>query len=230
MELRVTEHRVRLGRAEFRVLRPAAPLARTLVVGREWSVEVLVGGADAAAVAALWLLAARSPRSLVHLPVRATTPPVGGLWPGDLPLDLVLSHRGLQFSPSGWKDVRAGLGRGRLRTAELPEVAALAPVDHDAYAHVPDRERLHERVHADTLFVTGDAPLFREVARLHLDVAANGGHHGTHEHLGVEHYCQEVHPNANVLGRGARRLHLVHTAHWTSTGRRGEGPPRGREV
>lgn len=79
------------------------------------------------AITGLWMLAARSRHTLVHVPMRGNTPP-------DLPstsvgvgeLDLVLSHFDLQFAPNQWKHVRSRLGhwgaphRFRVRRPVLP--------------------------------------------------------------------------------------------------------------
>ncbi|MFJ9041101.1 hypothetical protein ACIRF8_31595 [Streptomyces sp. NPDC102406] len=57
-------------------------------------------------IGALWTLAASSPRSLIHLPMRGNPVPSRELpEDGARQLDLVLLHHSLQFAPSRWKEV-----------------------------------------------------------------------------------------------------------------------------
>ncbi|MFB0630642.1 hypothetical protein [Streptomyces sp. AB3(2024)] len=57
--------------------------------------------------------------------------------------------------------------------------------------HAGDRDRFHRHIHAETLFLTGSAPLFRRGAALLRDVALSGpAHRRTPARHG--HYCREV--------------------------------------
>jgi hypothetical protein len=76
-------------------------------------------------IGTLWLLAARSPRSLVYLPMR-TAPAAPGIgWEDEQPLDLVLAPSAVQLRPSRWKRLRERLNAGNapreFRTASVPE-------------------------------------------------------------------------------------------------------------
>ena len=96
----------RLGADEFRVIRPAQPLSHAVLIDHDRHLDVYLDQDAARRIAGLWMLAARSPRSLIHLPMRANRPPVREV-PDDVgfQLDLVLLHHSLQFAPSSWKQV-----------------------------------------------------------------------------------------------------------------------------
>nr|MDQ3577604.1 hypothetical protein [Actinomycetota bacterium] len=66
MRLPVTIHRARLGSEEFRVIRPATPLIRAVLVDQDRWLNMCVDHDAAQRIGALWMLAARSARSLVH--------------------------------------------------------------------------------------------------------------------------------------------------------------------
>lgn len=159
-------HRVRLGADEYRVLRPDRP-ARGGYLHDRWSADMYVDREASQQLVAAWGLAARSPRSLVYVPMRGNPVPPGlpedPAHPAAAPLDLVLVHHRLQFPPSRWKAVRARLGAGQPHTAKLPETdfddeaAQLHPL------HGTDAFRDHllfDRA-ADTLFVIGSTAAFR---------------------------------------------------------------------
>ncbi|MEU8763843.1 hypothetical protein [Streptomyces sp. NPDC048659] len=212
MKLPVVVHQARLGTAEFRVIRPARPLRHALLTDQDRYLDLRVDEAAARTVAGLWLLAARSPRSLVHLPLR-TARPEAQAPDAERGLDLVLLHHSLQFAPARWKRLRAGLGPGRPQTADLPEASRDAdtePVDYTARHHRENRDLFQEHLHAETLFMTGSAKLFRATARLFLDVAHEGPAHPAH--LADRHYCASLHSNAGVLGN-ARELHVEYQPH-----------------
>lgn len=220
MRLRVTVHRGRLGAEEFRVVRPAPAPARALLLDLDRHLGGYVDQEAARVLGALWLLAARSPRSLVHVPMRGNRLPPSGL-PEDIldlpdgePLDLVLAHHTLQFAPARWRELRGRLDRGAPQTADLPEAARAetTPVDHDARHHRENRDRFHQRVAAGTLFMTGSARLFRETARHFLDVARHGPGHAA-AYAGRGHYCAEFHPLDGTLGN-ARGIHVEYCDAW----------------
>jgi hypothetical protein len=84
-----------------------------VLVDHDRWLDMLVNETAAAGIGALWLLAARSSRSLIHLPLRANASPFYEPEPGiGARLDLVLLHHSLRFAPSRWKEVRGKLGRG----------------------------------------------------------------------------------------------------------------------
>ncbi len=99
MEERVRVHKVQLGGDEFRVIRPEPSSARLALRDDHHWLSMYVDRAGAQRLVALWALAARSARSLIHLPIRANRAPEGvdhvGGAVGDgepVTLDLVLLH------------------------------------------------------------------------------------------------------------------------------------------
>ncbi|WP_306367884.1 hypothetical protein [Nocardiopsis sp. CC223A] len=118
---------------------------------------VCVDRTGAERLVGLWALAARSPRSIVHLPVRSAPVPDASWGPAWDTLDLLLVHHSLRFPASAWKDLRAGLDTGRPHTAVLP--ADTLPEWEGGHA---DRSRYREyrdhlrcAVTARTLVLTG---------------------------------------------------------------------------
>ncbi|GAB1822853.1 hypothetical protein [Herbidospora sp. RD11066] len=146
--------KVRLGRDEYRVVRPARPVEGALLYRDGFGVQFDVGRRAATAFAMAWALAGRSPHSLVHLPLRTASPSEGVR-----PLDLVLLHHRLGFPISRWKEVRARLGAGARHSVTLPPRAFRRTLDlsrpYDAC-----RDHLRWGVAADTLFLTGSHAAF----------------------------------------------------------------------
>ncbi|GGT09520.1 MULTISPECIES: hypothetical protein [Streptomyces] len=215
MKLPVTVHEVRLGAREFRVVRPAGPLAHTALVDRDRYIDAHLDADAACSVAALWLLAARSPRSLVHLPLRADRSPVPEA-PGPFAgrLDLVLLHHSLQFAPSRWKQLRSRLGHGRPASVAVPGTGRgeASAADDGARHHRENRDLLHQHVHAETLFVTGSAKVFRDTAEHFLEVAREGpGHTPTHRRC--PHFCTRLYTDAGILANG-REIHIQYRDRW----------------
>ncbi|WP_226966841.1 hypothetical protein [Streptomyces phaeolivaceus] len=187
-------HRARLGGDEFRVIRPVPSPARLALRDDHHWLSMYVDRAGAEQLVALWALAARSARSLVHLPIRAEPAPEG-VMAGDgepVSLDLVLVHHSLRFPTASWKEVRARLDAGRLQTA--------ATADHD----FPDpgtsrhprrlyrsyRDHFAFAVAAHTLFVVGSPTAFREYGstlRGLVDEAPSFPHRYPH----AGHFCVE---------------------------------------
>lgn len=171
LRVKIAVQRVRLGGEEFRVIRPAAPLNNGALYETGDRYEMYVDRTDGRRIGTLWLLAARSPRSLVYLPMRATPTAPGTGWRDEKPLDLVLAHRSVQFRPSRWKQLRERISAGNapreLRTASVPESDVLPDQEIDYAAPSDQRswDLLRQRVHAETLFLTGNTKAFREAAR-----------------------------------------------------------------
>ncbi|MFD7259241.1 hypothetical protein [Streptomyces sp. NPDC059874] len=184
MHFPVTVHRTRLGPQEYTVIRPARPPERARLVDDDRFLNAYVDQGAARLMGGLWSLAASSPRTLIHVPLRH-----GGASPepGARRLDLVLLHHSLQFAPSRWKELRGRLGAGRRRSVTVS--TAQPEIDHAALHHAENRDLFHQHVHAETLFVTGSAKAFRETAGLFHDVAANGPGPGP---AGDRHYCAQL--------------------------------------
>ncbi|MCN9244399.1 hypothetical protein NGF19_27065 [Streptomyces sp. RY43-2] len=68
--MNVAVQRVRLAGTEYRVIRPARPLRNGALYKARGHYEMYVERTDGRRIGTLWLLAARSPRSLVYLPMR----------------------------------------------------------------------------------------------------------------------------------------------------------------
>ncbi|MEW1841936.1 hypothetical protein AB0392_28675 [Nonomuraea angiospora] len=188
LRLKVAVQRGRLGGTDFRVIRPARPLKNgALYKARHWY-EMYADRTDGRRIGTLMLLAARSPRSLIYLPMRTTptTPGVG--WDNEKPLDLVLTHRAVQFRPSRWKQLRERINAGNapreLRTASIPARDLLA--DHglktSARSDPKHSNLLHQAVYAETLFLTGGTTAFREAAQEIFAVSKDGPPHAVMEH------------------------------------------------
>ncbi|MCJ0872941.1 hypothetical protein [Streptomyces sp. AP-93] len=211
MKLPLSIHWARLGPSEFKVIRPARPPARAFLSAGAggWYTDAQVDQQAAQLVAALWSLAATSPRSLVHVPLRRTDPDTGQ--PG---LDLVLLHHSLQFAPSRWKELRARLGPGRPQTADLPGPTSCAPgVDPwPERRHRENRDRFHQHVNAGTLFMTGSAKLFADTAWLFADVAHQGSGY-VYAHPDHRHYCATLGHYDNTIGAGSG-IHIVYRDRW----------------
>ncbi|GLY83099.1 hypothetical protein [Actinoallomurus iriomotensis] len=222
---------VRLGGKRYRVIRPATPLSNAALHDHERDAySMYVDRMDGRRVGALWLLAARSPRSLVYLPMRAAPVPPGigdDLFP-ERPLDLVLAHHSLQFPPSRWKQIReritAGNAPRELRTAGVPDsdLPADDEVDYATLNRQDNRDVLHQRLHAETLFLTGSTAAFREPAR-HFFAVAEEGPPAAARALGKYLYIQGA-CNYHVCrlfywpyldSRGNREIHVEYCPRWT---------------
>ncbi|WP_441250754.1 hypothetical protein [Kitasatospora sp. McL0602] len=197
----VTVHTAQLRGVPHRVVRPAVPPAAVLL-DHDRYLDLQLDADAARQLALLWELAARSPRSLVHLPLRA---PTGGLTGGP-GLDLVLLHHSLQFAPARWRELRRRLGPGRPQRLTLPEPDG-TPADLPGRHHRGHRDVFHQHLAAETLFLTGSAPVFRATTHHFVDVARNGP-----GHPGPSHYCAQLYADSGVLAPGARELHLRYEA------------------
>ncbi|MFI1282404.1 hypothetical protein ACH4U5_16905 [Streptomyces sp. NPDC020858] len=207
MEFPVTVHRARLGPQEFKVVRPARPPEHAVLLDDGWFLNAYVDEAAARLMAGLWRLAATSPRSLIHLPLRrgaGTGAAAGTSEAGARPLDLVLLHHSLQFAPSRWKELRGRLGPGLRRSVTVP--ASDPETGHAALHHAENRDLFHQRLHAETLFVTGSAKVFRETAGAFREVADHGPRHARDGSPGG-HYCARLGSGDD----GARDIHIEYS-------------------
>ncbi|MFG3253686.1 hypothetical protein [Streptomyces sp. NPDC048172] len=192
MEQRVTVHRARLGADEYRVVRPYRPAPRLAVRAGPDFVSVYADREGAAQLLALWALAARSARSLIHLPVRGNPPPDDPAVAEEPDaMDLVLVHHSLQFPTGSWKRLRSRLGPGALRTSATPDddFPAEAELDFARRDFREYRDHLGFAVAAHTFFVVGSARAFRQHAaelRGLLAEAPSYLHHHPHGHFCLE--------------------------------------------
>ncbi|MFE7455844.1 hypothetical protein [Streptomyces sp. NPDC057554] len=184
LRVKIVVQKVRFVGAEYRVIRPARPLKNVALHkdhGYQGHYNMYVDRADGRRMGTLWLLAARSPRSLVHVPMRAG-PAVPGIGrEAGQPLDLVLAPRSVQLRPSRWKRIRQHLNAAHapreLRTACVPERDL--PASEAEYG-IPDdpkeagRFLLRRDIHAETLLLTGGSAAFREGAKEIFAVTKHG--------------------------------------------------------
>ncbi|MFF1495261.1 hypothetical protein [Streptomyces sp. NPDC058304] len=208
MRLHTTIHTARLGATEFKVIRPARTPARAVLFDDPWYLNGWFDQEAAQITAGLWALAATSPRSLVHLPLRANA--AGGTDTAigtRRPLDLVLLHHSLQFAPSRWKELRGRLGPGRPRTVDLPAPDQDAESGASDRHHRENRDRFRQDIHSETLFMTGSARTFREAAGQFADLARMGP--GQAFNHGGRHCCRSV-----DCDPADRDLHIEYCEEW----------------
>lgn len=215
MKLALTIHHAYLGTDEFRVVRPSPPPVHAVLTDHDGHLDVYLDQDAARTIAGLWMLAARSPRSLIHLPIRANRPPASGT-PGTTSprLDLVLLHHSLQFAPARWKQVRQRLSPGRPQTATLPEADHIdeMAIDYAARRYRENRDRFHQHLHAETLFMTGSAKVFRETAGHFLDIARQGPGFVSAHPSGLPFYTRlRV---SDGIAAHAREFHIEYCDQW----------------
>ncbi|WP_410603531.1 hypothetical protein [Amycolatopsis sp. lyj-90] len=202
---------VRLGKDEYRVIRPARPISHGSLSESWLGAELDVDEVAARELAAAWWLAARSPRSLVHLPYRASRTACEQDC-GSPALDLVLLHHSLQFPLSRWKSVRARLGAGVPHTVKLPPDAFPVFGREERLGYRGDPNQLRPDIAADTLFLVGSRHAFEVESDNVRDVAENGP--TRIDEASGRHYCAEVglgptfvnYPNSGVP---SGMLHVV---------------------
>lgn len=223
VEERVRVHKVRLGGDEYRVIRAEPSSARLALRDDHHWLSMYVDRAGAERLVALWSLAARSARSLVHLPIRATPAPEGVAGPSadgePVALDLVLLHHSLRFPTARWKPVRARLDTGRPQTTATPErdFPDEDAIDHERRAYRSYRDHLAFDIAAHTLFVVGSPTAFREhgtALRGLVDEAPSFPYRRPH----AGHFCVELDPGPWSRIRNRRRLpatlHIQYAADW----------------
>ncbi|MFD7905514.1 hypothetical protein ACFV4G_25125 [Kitasatospora sp. NPDC059747] len=112
--------------------------------------------------------------------------------------------------------MRGRLGSGRPQTVDLPWAGLPddAAIDYEARHHRENRDLFHQHLHAETLFMTGSAKVFRETAGHFLEVAGEGPGY-IRAHPSDRHFCTELHSLDGVLGN-ARELHIEHCDQWDS--------------
>jgi hypothetical protein len=160
-EWRTLVSTARLGAAAYRVIRPERLLSHAVLhddlAGQQFSVDKSAG----AELAIAWWLAARSPRSIVWLPLRTGSYDCGAA-PESRRLDLVLLHHSLGFRVSEWKTLRSRVAESKVHKVTMP--AGAFPVRdwgfYDVRWHREFRDRLDWKITADTLFIVGSRLAF----------------------------------------------------------------------
>ncbi|SMD03265.1 hypothetical protein [Lentzea albidocapillata] len=187
---------VRLGRDEYRVVRPAQPLRHAPLYEGYMGVEACVTKSSALDIAMAWAFAMRSPRTLVYLPLRQSDCKCRS---ADGPaLDLVLLHHSLGFRLAKWTDVRAKIRAGRPHTVVCQGLPQERPAPHW------DREKLSGEVVGSTVFVVGSRPTFQAGGQAFRQLVEDCPRH-MHEAVGT-HCCAEV----TAKDRHWNWLHVVY--------------------
>ncbi|MEU5403799.1 hypothetical protein ABZ348_31460 [Streptomyces sp. NPDC005963] len=218
MKLRITVHQARIGPQEFTVIRPAGRLLHAVLIDHDRHLGAYLDEEAARYIGGLWTLAATSPRSLIHLPLRGNPNPARPLGaPGTRQLDLVLLHRSLPFAPSHWQEVNGRLDPGRVQTVTLASSGAASPLPMGRRSRRSreNGDHIHQHLQAETLFLGGSATTFRASARHFLDVASQGPGRSDDRH----HLPPAPRPEGALLGPG-RELRLEHRDAWQPSGDR----------
>lgn len=151
----------RLDGRDHRVVRPARVPAHAMFCSGYFGWHMSVDGRAARDLATAWWLAARSPHTLVHLPLRSSPATCGNEY-GENRLDLVLLHHSLGFRPSRWKALRSRLTAPAAHTVTLPERAFRPTESGDL--HISHHREFHDHLRwslaADTLFIVGSRRAF----------------------------------------------------------------------
>ncbi|MEV4411358.1 hypothetical protein [Catellatospora sp. NPDC049609] len=194
---------VRLGGHSYRVVRAARPPRFAGLYEGRLGAQFCLDKDSAVTFAMAWGLAARSPYTIVFLPVRAAAAADACDW--GRPLDLVLLHHRLAFPPSRWKQVRARLGAGTPHTVRLPRGAwPRRPVaDHWRTRHREFRDHLWWEIAADTLVVTGSREAFELAAEQVRELAEDCPAHRVQ--APDSHCCAEIEMGAARSFTGLRR-------------------------
>ncbi|MFG3532704.1 hypothetical protein ACGF8B_39235 [Streptomyces sp. NPDC047917] len=226
LRLKVTIQQVRLGGEEYRVISPAKPLKNGAFYETRSSYDMLVDRPDGRRIGTLLLLAARSPRSLVYLPMRTTATAPGIGWEDEKPFDLVLAHRAVQYRPSQWKNLRARIAAGNapreVRTASVPETDLAVGASEIEYAAPSDpatRNLLQQHVHAETLFLTGSTTAFREAAS-HIFAVVKEGPPAAATRVYIPggcnyHVCRSIYHWSDLDAHDWEQLHVEFCPPWS---------------
>ncbi|GAA2838378.1 hypothetical protein [Crossiella cryophila] len=216
MKMPITVHQARLDGRDWRVIRPAGGLAHAEFWDVSWQLWLRVDRGSAYRLGILWLLAARSKHTIIHLPLRNGDRALGG---EDLPgqrKDLVLCQHSLQLRASLWPRLRSALDKGKPQTVHLPDSDLPDPdrVDRQALLHRDNQDLLNERSHADTVFLSGSAPVFRHTADRFFDLAFRAPGTAPGEDP-ADHVFSRIDWDEGVLGN-ARGIHVEYRPRWAS--------------
>ncbi|WP_240656789.1 hypothetical protein [Streptomyces sp. V2] len=160
MRLNLTEFTART----HRVVRPRTPLRHTSLTAPD-PIGFLYGDRDGLnLLAGLFAFAARSRRTIVHVPLRNGLPPIE--MPGDR-VDLLLVHHTYGLRASKWPELRRSLGQGTPLTAHTdePRTDRHAEAWRARSGHADLRDTFRHGTHAGTFFLFGSRDLFAQTAR-----------------------------------------------------------------
>ena len=218
VRIATTVHHARLGRDVYRVIRPATPIARVMVRDNQDWWFVAADPAGAMRVAGLIEIAARSPRSLVHIPLRGDGAPVGWQWLKQAgAVDLLVVQPRLQFPAHRWSDVRRRLDSGRMQSFEVAGRTREQVCDESpgCWRRTVLAKPAITRAHAGTLLVTASPPALRAFADCFAHLASCGpGSVGR----GAPYFREKIHPLDGLFRREERGWFLVHCDSWSAGG------------
>ncbi|MGO1053761.1 hypothetical protein [Crossiella sp. CA198] len=238
MRLPVISHPVRRHGPLHRILIPVAALRHTWLRSPFLTGYGKITGsrADLLRLGALFRLAAISPHSAVHVPLRANPlPEHDWFWfHGHRPKDLLIARRDAGLRASAWPELRTSTRRRATQAARQTAVTPAARPDPDRWSRdwTADR-RLVLSEHAETLLITAPAWSLHQVGDVfseageavatHRDIHRDGfallssltpllrGGGGSPDQLEIDIYAQEP---------------IFHKAHWAATAaRRRAGSP-----
>ncbi|WP_203657501.1 hypothetical protein [Actinocatenispora rupis] len=216
VKVAVRVRRARYGGRDWRVICPSGDTGHAVL----WEQQVCTCGYElcvdrraAYRIGVLWLLAARSRHSVVWLPLRGAERDPDESLAGPR-LDLVLSHHSLQLRASSWPRLRGALDAGAPQTVSVPAgyLPDAADIDHTTWYHREQRDLIHHRVHADTLFLAGSAPVLRQTARSLFEVAFEAPGSAPGEEA-AQHVCREMYWPDPRTG-DSRGIHVAYRSHW----------------
>ncbi|GAA2831563.1 hypothetical protein [Crossiella cryophila] len=189
MRLPVISHPVRRHGSLHRILIPAAALRHTwlrspFLTGYG---KITASRADLLRLGALFRLAAISPHSAVHLPLRANQVPedLAHWFTDHRPADLLIAHRDAGLRASAWPGLRASTRRRATQADRQTATTPAARPDPDPHSRdfSADR-RLALSEHAETLLITAPGQGLHQVGDLlsqageavatHRDIHRNG--------------------------------------------------------
>ncbi|PTM89059.1 hypothetical protein LXH13_17505 [Streptomyces spinosirectus] len=182
MRLRLHEFRPRLGPHEHRVVQPRPPLRHTSLTAPD-PIGLLLGDHDGLSrLSGLFSFAARSRRTIVHVPLRDGVPPDEGC--GER-VDLVLAHHTSGLRPGMWPELRRRLRQETPLTVRTDEARTARDAEawRVRFGRADFRDELRHATHARTLFLFGSRGVFAETATS-LAHAAGWGPHQKHVHAG----------------------------------------------
>ncbi|MEY9932120.1 hypothetical protein ABH926_006769 [Catenulispora sp. GP43] len=220
LALRTVVSHVRYNGEELRVVRVESPPKRIVAQASYNYYDIHADRRGAVALAAAWSLAKRSPRSLIHLPIRANLPPLD-IAPASPTLDVVFVHASAQFRASEWKSVRARSRVGAAHRIELgtirQELPGLDEADFSATTHADFPHHLRYTTAAETLFVIGSAPAFEREGAFVREFVERFD-----EAAAMPHYCVELWPTRWRPGHSRRigpgGLHIIRETELWPTG------------
>jgi hypothetical protein len=220
LTLQTSVSHVRYNVGELRIVKVERPPKRIVAQTSHDYYDVHADRHGAVCLAAAWALAKRSPRSLIHLPIRSNRPP-SDIASSSPTLDLVLVHASAQFRVSDWKSVRSRSRGGATHRFELgtvrQELPSLDEADFESTTNRDYPHHLRYATAAETLFVIGSAAAFEREGALLREFVERFD-----EPAVQRHHCVELWPTRWRPGQkrriGPDGLHIIRETELWPTG------------